>query len=201
MRFNVEIKQLPIHLHRYKPPNQTNSKYMRSLLVLLLCLLVNNISYGQDFDGLNFGDSKDKIIQVHPDVNIASISEEERDIDTISYRGTIEDKEVTVEFVLIHNQLVAGTYHFGNDSSEEFYADFEEIYPIFRKMYGEPDNLHKNKKTNFKIAIWVIGDSPSYLIELDGGHGLVKVHFDWSERIEKYKKEEKKGSSATKKRK
>ena len=40
-----------------------------------------------------------------------------------------------------------------------------------------------------------------YQVELDGGYGLVKVHFDWSERIEKYKKEAKKGSSATKKRK
>ena len=172
---------------------------MRSLLVLLLCLLAKNISYGQDFDGLNFGDSKDKIIQVHPEVNIASISEEERDIDTISYKGTVEDREVTVEFVLIHNQLVAGTYHFGNDSSEEFYVNFEEIYPIFKKIYGEPDNLHKKK--NFKIAIWLIGNSPTYFIELDGGHGLVKVHFDWSERIKKYKKEAKKGSSTTKKRK
>ena len=177
-------------------------------------MLVINISYGQDFDGLNFGDSKDKIIEVHPEVNVAPISEE-RDLDTISYRSTVDNRDVTVEFVLIHDQLVAGTYHFGNDSSEEFYVDFEEIYPIFRKMYGEPDNLHKNKKKNFKTATWVIGDSPSfvtskylmlrirtgYQVELDGGYGLVKVHFDWSERIEKYKKDAKKGSSATKKRK
>ncbi len=171
---------------------------MRNLIICTMLFAAANITYGQDFDGLNFGDSKDKIIQFHQDVEWDSVSDETNEIDTITYYGIVENKDVLVEFVLIHDQLVAGTYEFGNDSSVELHAKFDDIYPIFKKKYGEPDNLHKKK--HFQKAIWVIGGATPYFIELDGGHGLVKVHFDWYERIEKYQKEAKKANNSKKKR-
>ena len=167
---------------------------MRTTFVIILVLFATNFSFAQDFEGVIFGDSKSKIMSIHNDVEWQDISLENPEVDTITYLGTFQELAAIVEFVLIKDELVAGTYHFGDDSSEDTYASFEDIFPKFRKQYGIPDNLHDKKK--FQKATWHIGGAHPYFIELNGGHGLVKAHFDWYEKIEDYNKETKKANKS-----
>ncbi len=172
---------------------------MRTIIVLIIVLLVGNLTLAQDFEGMIFGDSKSKIMNFHNDAEWQDISINNPEVDTITYTGSFQELEALVEFVLIEDELVAGTYHFGDDSSEKTYAKFVDIFPKFRKEYGIPDNLHE--KTKFQKAIWHIGGPHPYFIELNGGHGLVKAHFDWYEKIEDYNKEAKKVNKSSMKKK
>lgn len=172
---------------------------MRTTIILIFVFLVANFSKAQDFEGVLFGDSKSKILSTHQDADWQALSFDNPEVDTITYKGEFQTVETLVEFVLIKDQLVAGTYHFGEDSSEASHAFFENILPLFSKQYGVPDNLYEKKK--FQKAIWHIGGARPYYIELNGGHGLVKAHFDWYEEIEQYNKETKKANKASMKRK
>jgi hypothetical protein len=161
-------------------------------IVGVVLMFVTICVSAQDFDGLSFGDSRDKVMSFHEDVDWQTLSIKPKEVDTLSYKGTFHDVDALVEFVMIQDELVAGTYHFGEEENTGNQAEFASIYPLFRKQYGEPDNLYEKKK--FQRAMWHIGGVHPYLIELNGGHGLVKAHYDWNDKIEAYNKEVKKGN-------
>ncbi len=153
--------------------------------VLIISTMIFTLSVSaQDFENFNFGDSREKIENYYSNNELQVIKTPEQYVETLQISGQMDSHPAKIEFILIHNELTSGSYYVSN---KEKSVNFNTIYPIYRKKYGDADNLLKKKK--FQTAHWyILGDKP-YSIEIYSDGVITEVHFAWEDRIEDYKRE------------
>ncbi len=155
----------------------------RTALIIMLMICTHIVS-GQDFERFNFGDTRETIESYYTNNELQVIETPDQYIDTISVIGQMDSHPAKIEFVLIHNQLASGSYYVATTGNS---TNFDSIYPIYRKKYGDADNFYVKKK--YQVASWWIGGKKPYFIEIYSDDNMTEVRFAWVDRIEDYRKE------------
>jgi hypothetical protein len=148
--------------------------------IMMICTLQ---VWGQDFENFNFGDSREAIENFYSNNELKAVKTPDPYVETLQVKGRMESYPAKIEFILIHDELASGSYYV---STKENLADFNSIYPIYRKKYGDPDNLLEKK--NYQTAHWYIGGDKPYSIEIYSDSDKTEVRFAWEDRIEDYRK-------------
>ena len=150
-------------------------------------MICTHIASSQDFESFNFGDTRETIESFYATTELHVVETPEQNIDTLQLNGQMGSHPAKIEFILIHNELASGSYFVATTGNS---TDFDTIYPIYRKKYGDADNFYVKEK--FQIASWWIGGDKLQTIEIYSDDNMTEVRFVSEDRINDYKKELKK---------
>ena len=94
------------------------SKYFKYIIafgiikkvILLILLFIPLVSFGQDFRNMNFGDTKEQLKEVYPDVEFLVDSEE--GMEMLYHEGNIAGINTQIGYIFFDNKLMTGAYVF-----------------------------------------------------------------------------------------
>ncbi len=115
--------------------------------LILILLFIPLVSFGQDFRKMNFGDSIERLVEMHPDVEFTV--GEEMGTEVLYHNDIVSGIDTKVAFIFMDKKLELAGYIFNEDkilSSNERLKNYKNISKRLNKKYDmvNEDEWHNN---------------------------------------------------------
>jgi hypothetical protein len=119
--------------------------------LILLLLFIPLVSFGQDFRKMNFGDSIERLVEMHPDVEFTV--GEEMGTEVLYHNDIVSGINTKVAFIFMDKKLELAGYIFNEDkliSSDERLKNYKNISERLNRKYDmvNEDEWHNTRYKN-----------------------------------------------------